>query len=69
MLSIRRLGSSPGSPTSASGETESSNSFFVGSLVLDPETDTMRDASDPVGWRYDRDSSVEPGNLFPTDGN
>jgi hypothetical protein len=49
------------------GEAEFSNSFFVGRLIFDPETDTIRDANDPAGWHYDRDSSVEPGDLFPAD--
>lgn len=49
------------------GGEEFSNSVYVGRLVFDPATDTMRDASDPVDWQYDRDSSIEPGDLFPTD--
>jgi hypothetical protein len=49
------------------GEEEFTDSFYVGRRIFDPETDTMRDAGDPVGWHYDRDSSVEPGDLFPAD--
>jgi hypothetical protein len=25
----------------------------------------MRDAGDPEEWRYERDDSIEPGDLFP----
>jgi hypothetical protein len=51
------------------GGEESSNSFAVGRLAYDPESDTLRDAGDPAGWHYERDSSVEPGDLFPTGDN
>jgi hypothetical protein len=42
-----------------------SNSFYSGQLIYDPVTDTMRDAEDPEDWRYQRDTSVEPGDLYP----
>jgi hypothetical protein len=47
------------------GDEEFSNDFYTGRLIYDPETDTMRDAGDPEEWRYERDDSIEPGDLFP----
>lgn len=47
------------------GEEPFSNDFYTGTLVYDPDTDTMRDAADPEGWVYQRDTSVEPDDLYP----
>ena len=47
------------------GEEPFSNSFYTGQLVYDPGTDTMRDEADPEGWVYERDASVQPGDLYP----
>jgi hypothetical protein len=47
------------------GQEPFSNSFYTGRLVFDPETDTIRDVADPEDWHYRRDTSVEPGDLYP----
>jgi hypothetical protein len=47
------------------GEEPSSNSFYTGRLVYDPDSDTMRDEADPEGWVYERDTSVQPSDLYP----
>lgn len=49
------------------GEEPFSNDFYTGTLVYDPDTDTdtMRDAADPEGWVYQRDTSVQPDDLYP----
>lgn len=47
------------------GGEEFSISDITGSLIFDSETDTLHDAGDPEAWRYQRDSSVNPTDLYP----
>jgi hypothetical protein len=47
------------------GEEPFDNSFYTGTLLYDPDTDTMRDEADPEGWVYQRDTSVQPDDLYP----
>ena len=57
-----------GTSNQCSGGQEFVNDFAVSDLVFDPATDTHRDMADPPGWEYRRDSSIEPGDLYPSEG-